>query len=296
MNIDDLPVVLAVQERDIGLLVLEELHATPAFATWWAAQLGLHEATFDGAWHSVSNADGETDVLLRVQADGERVGILVENKIAAGEQHEQDVRYHLRGTEGIKLGWFTRYLTCMVAPQAYLAGLADDSRYDARIPYESIAAWFAEQPGARATWRCRVMHEAVTQGRQGYVKVVSEAVTAFHRDYHAYLCLTQPALHMAPPTPKGARGHWIIVQAQGWPPGLWLNHHMSSKTGDSVDLGLKGFTQADILPRVGALPPAIIPITSGKQAGLSIRVPTIDYKGSVAAQTDALDAVFAAML
>ncbi|WP_426664458.1 hypothetical protein [Rhodanobacter aciditrophus] len=296
MHLDDLPVVLAVQERDIDLLILEELHATPAFAAWWAALLGLSGATFDGAWHSVSNADGETDVLLRVHVGQERIGVLIENKIAACEQHEQDVRYHRRGAQGLKDAWFDRYLTCIVAPQTYLAGLADDSRYDARVPYESIAAWFAEQPGARATWRCRVMHEAVTQGRRSYVKVVSEAVTAFHRDYHAYLCRTQPTLRMVPPTEKGARGHWVIVQAQGWPPGLWLNHHMSSKGGDHVDLGLKGFTQSDISSRVGELPSDIIPLTSGKQAGLSIRVPTIDFKGSVAAQIDALDEVFAAML
>lgn len=135
MKLDDLPVVLAVQERDIDLLLLEELHATPAFATWFAEQLGLTGASFDGAWHSVSNANGETDVLLRVRIGEERVGILIEDKIAAGEQHEQDVRYHRRGAEGIKADWFSRYLTCMVAPQAYLAGLADDSRYDGRIPY-----------------------------------------------------------------------------------------------------------------------------------------------------------------
>jgi len=296
VHLGDWPVVLAVQERDIDLLILEELHATPAFAAWWATQLGLSGATFDGAWHSVSNADGETDVLLRVHVGQERIGILIENKIAAVEQHEQDVRYHRRGAQGMKDAWFDRYLTCMVAPQAYLNGVADDSRYDARIPYESIGAWFAEQPGARAAWRRRVVDEAVKQGRRDYRKIVSESVTAFHRDYHAYLCRTQPTLRMAPPTPKGPQSDWIIVQALGWPPGLWLNHHMSSKGGDSVDLGLKGYTQADIGSRVGELPLDIIPFTSGKKAGLSIRVPTVNYKGSVAAQTDALDEVFAAML
>lgn len=296
MKLDDLPVVLAVQERDIDLLILEELHATPAFATWFAEQLGLTGAQFDGAWHSVSNANGETDVLLRVRVGEERVGILIEDKIAAGEQHEQDIRYHRRGEAGIKSGWFMRYVTCMVAPQAYLAGLADDSRYDGRIPYEAIAAWFAEQPGARAAWRRRVMDEGVKQGRRGYTKIVSEAATTFHRDYYEHLCRTQPTLRMKVPDGKGANSRWIIVSAQGWPPGLWLNHHMSSKGGDSVDLGLKGFTQADIQSRVGELPPDILPITTGGYGALSIRVPTLNYQAPLAPQIAALDEVFAAML
>jgi len=33
INLDDMPVVLAVQERDVDLLILEELHAPPALAT-----------------------------------------------------------------------------------------------------------------------------------------------------------------------------------------------------------------------------------------------------------------------
>ena len=296
MALDDRPVVLAVQERDIDLLILEELHATAAFATWWAAQLGLSDAEFDGAWHSVSNADGETDVLLRVRVGEERIGVLIENKIAAGEQFEQDIRYHRRGTQGIKDGWFERFVTCIVAPRAYLSGLADGSRYDGRIHYEAIAAWFAEQPGARAAWRRRVMDEAVKQGRRGYTMIVSDVVTAFHQEYYNYLCRTQPTLRMKPPGQRGESSSWVIVSAEGWPSGLWLNHKMKRKEPGTVDLALKGFSKAEILARIGELPPGILPITTGGNGALSIRVPPIDYKASLAAQVTAVDAAFAAML
>ena len=49
MTLDEFPVVIAVQERDIDLLLLEQLHASQAFAQWWCSQLGLVDATFDGA-------------------------------------------------------------------------------------------------------------------------------------------------------------------------------------------------------------------------------------------------------
>lgn len=296
MTLDDMPVVLAVQERDIDLLVLEELHATPAFATWWAARLGLTDATFDGAWHSVSNADGETDVLLRVRFGEERIGILIENKIAASEQHEQDARYHRRGAQGLKDAWFDRYVTCMVAPQAYLAGLTDASRYDGRITYEAIAGWFAEQPGARAAWRRGVMDEAVRQGRRGYTKVVSEVVTVFHRDYYTYVCRSQSDLLMNPPDKRGGQGFWIILKKNGWPKHVRLNHKMKRDAMGSVELGLEGFSTTDIVARVGELPPDIVPITTGGYGSLAIRVPPLDYKATLAPQMAALDAALAAML
>lgn len=116
MDLTEQPAVLAVQERDSDLLLLEELHATPDFAQWWCEQLGLQDASFDGAWHSVFNADGETGVLLRVRVCAARVGVLIENKVAAAEQHKQAARYHRRGAQGVSDGWFDRYITCMVAP------------------------------------------------------------------------------------------------------------------------------------------------------------------------------------
>jgi len=58
--------VLAVQERDVELLLLEEFHVNEDFSRWLCKLLGLTDARFDGAWHSVSDTDGETDLLVRV--------------------------------------------------------------------------------------------------------------------------------------------------------------------------------------------------------------------------------------
>lgn len=296
MHLDDWPLVLAVQERDIDLLILEELHATPAFAAWWAAQLGLSRAMFDGAWHSVSNADGETDVLLRVHVGQERIGILIENKIAAAEQHEQAVRYHRRGEQGVSDGWFDRYVTCMVAPQAYLSCLSDQLGYDGEISYEAVAEWFASQSDARSVWRKRVVEEAIAQGRRGYTKVVSDAVTAFHRDYYDHLCRTQASLRMNPPGPRGGQGYWIILWQDGWPKHVRINHKMKRDGWGTVELGLVGLSSAEIVARVGVLPPDIVPLTTGRYGSLAIRVPPLDYRAPLLPQLGALDKAFAAML
>lgn len=295
MNLNEQPAVLAVQERDIDLLLLEELHASPDFSRWWCEQLGLPDASFEGAWHSVFNADGETDVLLRVRVGAERVGVLIENKVAAAEQHEQAARYHRRGAQGVSDGWFDRYITCMAAPQAYLSGLPGDTEYNGQIPYEAIAAWFASRPGSRSAWRRRVMEEAIVQGRRGYTKVVNDAVTEFHRDYYDHLCRTQPLLQMRPPGPRGSKGHWIILFMAGWPKHIRLNHKMKATGWSSVELGLEGFSVAEISERVGELPTDIVPITTGRYGSLAIRVPPLDYRAPLFPQMNAVDQAFAAM-
>ena len=291
MELDQMPVIIAVQERDIDLLILEQLHASPAFVAWWCEQLDLPGVEFAGAWHSVCNSDGETDVLLCVTAREERVGVLIENKVAASEQPEQALRYRQRGAQGIASGWFDRYVTCMCAPQTYLDRLGHFG-YDGQISYERIAGWFAQQPDAHSAWRKCVMDEAVKQGRAGYVKVVSQAVTSFHRAYYEHLCRTQPNIRMNPPGDRGGWGHWMILWLDGWPKHIRLNHKM--KLG-SVELGLDGFGQADIMACVGDLPPDILPITTGRYGSLAIRVPQLDYKAPLAPQLIGVDRAFAAM-
>jgi hypothetical protein len=127
--------LLTVEERDIDLLLMEEFHVSPAFVSWFAVQVRVGDATFAGAWHSVSDTDGETDLLLRVVSGGTRTAILIENKVAAPEQSRQDERYHIRGARSRDAGLFDVYITCMCAPSAYLAGLRANSLYERRIKF-----------------------------------------------------------------------------------------------------------------------------------------------------------------
>jgi hypothetical protein len=295
MTLDDLPIILAVQERDIDLLLLEQMHASPAFVVWWCKQIHLEGAQFDGAWHSISSAEGETDVLLRVCIGSDRVGILIENKVGASEQHEQDIRYHRRGAQGIQDGWFDRYTTCMCAPKTYLDALPAESRYIDRISYEQIAGWFADQADAHSAWRKRVMDEAVTHSRRGYMKVVSDAVTAFHRDYYAHLCRTHPNIRMNPPGDRGGQGYWVILWMDGWPKNVRLNHKMK-RGGGTVELGFTGHSQEDIVRAAGEdLPMDIIPITTGQYGSLAIRVAPLDFAAPLEPQISAVDEAFDAM-
>ncbi len=296
-NIEDDPLaqlqpLYVVQERDIDLLLLEELHSSLGFVRWFGQRVGLQSPDFNGAWYSVSNADGESDLLLRVLVGNERVGVLIEDKIAASEQPDQDKRYHTRGDQGVKDKWFDRYVTCICAPRAYLDALARDSKYEHRIEYEEIADWFKQQRDQRAGWRSGVINAAITQGRKGYIKQVNPAVTEFHIAYYERLQRTQPQLQMSRPTPKGSGGTWIIVSVPGWPKTIHLNHKLPL---GSVELSFERSTRDQLLALAVDWPENVQPITTGKYGSLAIRVPAIDVERPFEAQVAAVHEAFAAM-
>ncbi|VVD31725.1 hypothetical protein [Paraburkholderia dioscoreae] len=55
----------SVTERDIDLLLLEEFHVNNDFVAWFCGKIDLHNVTAAGAWHSLSDTDGESDLVLR---------------------------------------------------------------------------------------------------------------------------------------------------------------------------------------------------------------------------------------
>lgn len=80
--------LLYVSERDVDLLLLEELSVSRPFGRWFARRAGLRLS--DGvelvaAWHSVTDATlGASDlVVLWLEPDGLRVALLIEDKIEA---------------------------------------------------------------------------------------------------------------------------------------------------------------------------------------------------------------------
>ena len=135
----------SVTERDIDHLLMEEFHVSDDFVAWFCGKLGLHGISPAGAWHSLSDTDGESDLLLRVLQGDRRIGVLIENKVGAPEQDLQAERYHLRGIKSREQGKLDDYVTVMCAPQRYLDALSPTSAYQHRISYELIAAWFNTQ-------------------------------------------------------------------------------------------------------------------------------------------------------
>jgi hypothetical protein len=281
----------SVEERDIDLLLMEEFQISDEFVAWFCSNLDLQEVQPAGAWHSVSDTDGETDLLLRVIVGEQRIGVLIENKINAPEQIRQAERYHIRGVRSREAGKFEDYLTVISAPQRYLDGLSSDSIYHHRVSYEAIAEWFNRSKDRRAAWRRQIMLEAIEQGRRGYTMVVSTTNTAFHMQYWEHLQGKHPRIKMQRPQNKGSKSNWIIMKGLDFPPGVKLHHKVDQQV---VELGFESRHVDEILSLQLQLPDEILVVQKGKTASLMVKVPPMDMTKGISPQVAALEEVLQA--
>ena len=281
-----------VQERDIDLLLMEEFHVSGPFVDWFCQQLGVLDVSFDGAWHSVTDADGETDLLLRVVVGDQRVGVLIENKIAAPEQTRHDERYHIRAVRAQNAGHFERFVVCMCAPRMYLDGLSEKSSFQALVAYEDISEWFGSFDDARSRWRRAIIDEGIAQSRRGYRMVVNETVSRFHQEFWEYININQPQLEMRRPTPKGNKSNWILFKGTGFPKGVSFHVKIDQRM---VELGFAGHSVAEIVAAFPELPEDFRVVQKGGTAALAVSVPALDLTKPLSIQTDELATTMAAV-
>jgi hypothetical protein len=186
-----LDIIAYISEREIDLVLLEEMHVSAEFRSWFVSQ--VFEATvqcaqFVAAWHSVDHSSlGESDLVFKfTDVSGKMTAILVEDKIDAPPQRDQAVRYRLRGNAGLADGSWSSFRTCMTAPQEYLDHTAvEASKYDSRISYESIRDWFLQTNASdpRMAYKARIIQEGIDQNRRGYKRVPNLTVTNFWAEY-----------------------------------------------------------------------------------------------------------------
>jgi hypothetical protein len=237
----------SIQERDVDLLLLEELSISPAFRTWWLRELGQNPdmvEEFVGAWHSVFDPKlGESDIEFGVTVkDNTRLLVMIENKIDAPFQNEQLERYQKRGQKATSNKW-DEFRTCLIAPETYLSGFERTDTVDTTLTYESIHQWFAEYESRRSKYRAEMLQDAIDQGRRGYVAKPDEQVTAFHRYYWTIARDDFPELGMGEPDGVPSGNPWVRFKPSALPSDVKLIH---KTIRGHIDLQFSGMAeQAD---------------------------------------------------
>ena len=91
----------SIQERDVDLILLEELSTENSFCNWFISELNLPEfSSSNGTWRSITDFGlGETDLLFSYNSNNEKIFVLIENKLDATFQDEQFIRYEKRAKE-----------------------------------------------------------------------------------------------------------------------------------------------------------------------------------------------------
>lgn len=272
--------VEAVQERDIDLLILEELKCNSKFTGWILSEtIDLRKNyEFIGAWHSLSQVGlGESDLAFKIKTKSELILFLIENKIDADFQPDQANRYRQRGQKRVDNGECEVFYTILIAPKNYITQNDD---FDFYIEYEAIKDWFLTHSGLgkRATYKAEVLEIAIEKQRRGYTAIVDESATKFWWAYYGYANENYPHLKMKKPQaglPKGSS--FITFEPSGI--GLGKRDVIIHKGYGVVDLQLfgKGDEISSLVEKFqGTLSGDMEIVKANKSASIRIEVVAID--------------------
>lgn len=267
----------SVNERDIDLLLLEELNVSSSFAQWFVCRVReeLIPVKTLGAWHSVVDTNlGESDLVYIYQSDDlSSQAILIENKIDASAQLQQGERYRLRGNKGLENGTWQDFRTCIIAPKAYIA--TNTEPYDASISYEEMMVFLAAQGDKRGLYRAQTLRDAIEKNRRGYVATVCPKTTEFAQKYLAYVSKNFPHLNPEKSKPR-ANGHdWIHFYPDPQDKKIRIIHQIYGKV-----IKLQFLGQAENFDNIkdhfeGLEPSGYRIIKSGKSVNIETSLPEI---------------------
>ena len=290
--LDDQPRLEAVTERDIDILLMEEFESGSGFFEWFVsatAQWPLDGLDLLGAWHSVSNEHGESDLLVLAHLPSrERLALLIENKVDAPPQPDQALRYQRRGEAGVSDGRWQRYATCLIAPARYLGAGANAAGYQSRVSYEDIAEWMRANlpPGRRAEFKRNLVLAAIEQQRRGYAPLADAVVTRFFTEYWELAESLFPELHFSHRDARGSDSTWAQFRPANLDKGRRILHKMPE---GCVDLEFARFGEkVDELIRLN---PALNGdglkfVRTGQSASLSAQVPPLNVREDFTAQRE----------
>ncbi len=187
--------VEAIQERDVDLILLEELTTDNAFCEWFIKELGLPNLTLsNGSWRSISDFGlGETDILYSYNSDTKKIFVLIENKLDASFQNEQYDRYFKRAKEYETKKECDIAYVVLVAPELYCENQSEFENY---VTYEAIAKRLEFTGTKRNLFKSKLLQIATEKLRRGYQPVNSVPVQNFWHSYWEYKEKNYPSLIM----------------------------------------------------------------------------------------------------
>lgn len=230
--------VEAIHERDIDLILLEELTADNTFCEWFVEELSIPKLTLsNGSWRSISDFGlGETDILYSYNSGSKRIFVLIENKLGASFQNEQYARYFKRAREYETKKECDSAFVVLVAPELYCENQNEFENY---VTYEAIANRLEFTGSKRNLFKSRLLKIASEKLRRGYTPVNSVPVQTFWHSYWKYKEKKHPSLVMKKPG--------IVPHNSDWP--MLFDENLENivfyhKLGQgNTDATFKGFSE-----------------------------------------------------
>lgn len=189
-------------ERDVDLLLIEELKCSEGFVRWLVTEVGKRIGVDLGhTSSSVSHSKRriynrrEIDITLELVGAAGRTTFLIENKLDTGAQPLQAESYAEEIRDLVSTGSADRAFSILIAPAAYLASAPGFSaKFSCSIAYEDISANFRQRASqadgelaSRLSHRTDILEQAITKARRGYQAVPLVQIEAFNAKYVALL-------------------------------------------------------------------------------------------------------------
>ena len=206
-------------ERDVDLLLAEELVVNPIFADRLKSitKFADKEATVSDFWVSKSNNLGESDLVVVYQrSDGGRFALLIEDKVDANLQPEQAERYRMRAERDRSKGIYSDYQVVLFAPSFYLENQNGLEGFDLRVSFERLAD-FIDTGDRRAQYRAAFLRTAAaTKKINAWVRENDPATNAFWDAAYDLASNEFPILEMKRPA-LTKDSVWIVLRPRDLP-------------------------------------------------------------------------------
>lgn len=208
-----------ISENAMDLLVMEEFVCNEQFRIPFIQESDKLSAfcqnkyEVEKAFHSLSNYDGESDIIFVLNADGVRFSVFIEDKINAITMEEQSNRYEKRalsadmqnilGHEG------DNYEIFLIAPQDYIKEHKDDpnANYKHCIPYETLQQCLDQKNDMRSLFKSHIIQSAISKEKENSI-TVNDNVTDFWKQLDV-ICSEYGLQIINPYQDRGADSVWI---------------------------------------------------------------------------------------
>lgn len=269
-----------VRERDMDLLFLEAIASDPAFGQFVLKKTKYADKDFSVLDVQLSRTEldlGESDITVIMEIEGQRVALLIEDKVDAIAMPDQYERYRKRGEKGLESGEWQDFQIFIFCPQKYYKHNNEAKKYNRFLSYEECIEYFKTKNDILSNIRIQQLSQAINKTKKPAETNVDKAANAFFNEYLKFQQEYYPMLDMR--TSETSSGWWPHYGTRLG--NVYLYHQMQE--GFVVLIFPNALDQVNILQDLAAWlrnhgMPKVIAKRTGKSAALSIKVPELKVK------------------